>query len=111
VVAQVVVDNQKRFMDVYVGLLRNVVDFHVLKKSKLYQCAIHGGFFDMAIGSWNGIPPYLLGDMRYPLFLWLVTPHKEDGEAHLILKLLYNRKHKKGRLIVDNAFGILNQTL
>ncbi len=56
-VAQVVVDNQKRFMDVYVGLLRNVVDFHVLKKSKLYQCAIHGGFFDMAIGSWNGIPP------------------------------------------------------
>ncbi len=49
VVAQVVVDNQKRFMDVYVGLPRNVVDSCVLKKSKLYQCAIHG--FDMDIGS------------------------------------------------------------
>ncbi len=44
-VAQVVVDNQKRFMDVYVGLLRNVVNSCVLKQSKLYQCVIHEGFF------------------------------------------------------------------
>ncbi len=50
-VAQVVVDNQKRFMDVYVGLPGSVNDFGVLKKSKLYQCAIHRGLFDMAIGS------------------------------------------------------------
>jgi hypothetical protein len=41
VVAQSVVDNQKRFMDVYVGLLQNVNDSCVLRKSKLYQCAIH----------------------------------------------------------------------
>ncbi len=50
VVAQMVLDNQKRFMDVYVGLLGSVNDFGVLKKSRLYQCAIHGVFFDMAIG-------------------------------------------------------------
>lgn len=43
IVAQVVVDNQKRFMDVFVGLLGNVNDFHVLRKSRLYQCALHGG--------------------------------------------------------------------
>jgi hypothetical protein len=41
VVAQLVVDSQKRFMDVYVGLLQNVNDSYVLTKSKLYQHAIH----------------------------------------------------------------------
>jgi hypothetical protein len=36
IVAQVVVDNQKRFLDIYVGLPRNVNDSHVLKKYGLY---------------------------------------------------------------------------
>ncbi len=44
VVAQVALDSQKRFMDVYVGLLGNVNDFGVLRKSMLYQCALHGVF-------------------------------------------------------------------
>jgi hypothetical protein len=48
VVAQAMVDNQKRFIDVYVRLLRNVLDYHALRKSKLYKCAIQGGFFDVA---------------------------------------------------------------
>jgi hypothetical protein len=51
----------------------------------------------------------LLGDMKYPLLSWLMTLHKEDGEAHLILKLFYNCKHKRGRLVVENAFDILKQ--
>jgi len=61
VIAQIVVDNQKRFMDVYVGLPRNVNDFHVLRNSKLYQYALNGGFFDvMVVRSQDGAPPYLL---------------------------------------------------
>jgi hypothetical protein len=109
VVAQVMVDNQKRFMDVYVGLPRNVLNYHVSRKSKLCQCAIHKGFFHITIGSYNGIPPYLLGNMKYPLLSWLMTLHKEDGEVHLVLELFYNRKHNRGRLVVENAFGILKQ--
>jgi hypothetical protein len=35
----------------YVGLLGNVNDFGVLRKSRLYHCVIHMGLFDMAIGS------------------------------------------------------------
>ncbi len=36
IVAQAVVDNQKMFLDIYVGLPGNVNDFHVLKKYGLY---------------------------------------------------------------------------
>jgi hypothetical protein len=38
-----------------------------------------------------------------------MTPFKEDGQ-HNILELLYNIKQKKGRSMVDNAFGILKKT-
>jgi hypothetical protein len=110
VVAQVVVNIQKKFMDVYVGLLGSADDFFVLKKPRLYERAIHKSFFNMATRSQIGIPPYLLGDKRYPLLLWLMTLHKEDGEVHSILELLYNCKQKKGRSIVENAFDILKQT-
>jgi hypothetical protein len=64
----------------------------------------------MATRSQNGIPPYLLGNKGHPLLPWLMTPHKENGEVHLVLQLLYIHKHKKGRSIVENAFDILKQT-
>jgi hypothetical protein len=44
-----------------VGLFGNVNDSQVLKKSKLYQRAIHGGLFDMAIGLQDGIFYMYLG--------------------------------------------------
>jgi hypothetical protein len=104
------VNDQKRFMDVYVGLFQSVNDFCVLRKSKLYQHAIHMGLFDMATRSQDGIPLYLFGNKRYPLLPWLMTPHKENGEVYSVLQLLYSHKHKKGRLVFENAFDILKQT-
>lgn len=68
IVAQVVVDSKKRFLDVFVGLFRNVNDSYVLRKSKLYQCAIRRGLFDIAIGPQDWMFPYILGDKGYPLF-------------------------------------------
>jgi hypothetical protein len=109
VVAQVVVDRQKQFMDVYVGLCGSVNDSRVLRKSRLYQRAIHGVSFTCLLGHKMESPPYLLGDKGYPLFPWLMTLHKEDGEVHSILELLYNHKRNCGRLVVENSFGILKQ--
>lgn len=38
-----------------------------------------------------------------------MTPFKEEGH-HTILELLYNKKHKRGHWVVENAFGILKKT-
>jgi hypothetical protein len=57
----------------------------------------------------DGFPPYLLGDKGYPLINWIMMPFKEEGQ-HSILELLYNRKHKQGRLIVENVFSNLKKT-
>jgi hypothetical protein len=108
IVAQVVVGRKKKFTNVYVGLFASVNDSQVLKKSWLYRPALQGNFFNMVVGSQGGLPPYLLIDKGYPLFPWLMTLHKENGEHHLVLEILYNCKHKCERSI--NAFDILKQT-
>jgi hypothetical protein len=41
IVARVVVDNQEKFIDVYVGLPRSLNHSHVLMKFMLYRCALH----------------------------------------------------------------------
>jgi hypothetical protein len=60
-------------------------------------------------GSQEGFAPYLLGDKGYSLLPWIMTPHKE-GQQHFVLELLYNRKHKQGQLVVENAFSTLKQS-
>lgn len=91
-------------------MLGNVNDSRVLHRSVLYKQVQLHGLFDITRGSCkDGILPYLLGDKGYPLINWTMTTFKEDGQ-HNILELLYNIKHKKGRSVVDNAFGILKKT-
>lgn len=93
----------------HVGLPNSVKDSQVLKKFWLYRRALQGGFFNMVVGSQDGLPPYLLRDKGYPLLPWFMTSHKENGKHHSILEILYNHKHKCGRSVVENAFGILKQ--
>jgi hypothetical protein len=38
-----------------------------------------------------------------------MTQFKEDVK-HAILKMLYNKKHKRGQSVVENSFGILKKT-
>jgi hypothetical protein len=82
IVAQIVVDNQERFIDVYVGLLGSLNGSHVLMKFRLYCCALHRNFFDMDASSQDGLPPYVFKDKGHPLRYWLMASHKKDGEHH-----------------------------
>jgi hypothetical protein len=108
IVVQTIIDCKKKFIDICVGLPSNNNDFKVLHMFALYKHVQNQGLFDPRKGV-DGFPPYLLGDKGYQLITWIMTPFKEEGQ-HSILELLYNRKHKQGRLIVENVFSNLKKT-
>lgn len=57
----------------------------------------------------DGFSPYVLGDAGYPLVRWLMVPHREV--AHLpVADSLFNRRLCRGRVVVENAFGMLKQS-
>jgi len=72
-VLQVVVECNKRFINIYVGLPRFVNDSHVLRLSSMYKKTMYRRLLNMDKGTCIDIPTYLLGDKGYPLILkfWL----------------------------------------
>jgi hypothetical protein len=77
-VAQIIINCNKFFIDICVGLLSNVNDGIVLRMFALYRCVQFHGLFDLKKGV-NDFPPYLLGDKAYPLVNWIMMPFKEEG--------------------------------
>jgi hypothetical protein len=109
-VLQGIVDAQKRFTDIFVGLPGSVNDSRILKKSGLHCRVVNGGLINDDLPHTGDIPPYILGDKGYPLLPWLLTPFKDDGRQRTYLESLYQEQHSKGRSVIENAFGILKQT-
>lgn len=105
---QVVVDSEKRFIDLYLGMPGSTNDIRVLRRSSLYSLAMHGNLFDAQYAV-DGHSPYLIGDLGYPLLPWLMVPHKVVGNLS-VSESLFNKKLRKGRCVVENAFGILKQS-
>jgi len=71
---QVVVDNQKRFFDLYLSMLGSTNDLQMLRRFFLYHLATHNNLCN----EWylmEGFSPYLIGDLGYPLLPWLMVPH------------------------------------
>jgi hypothetical protein len=58
-------------------------------------------------GSQEEIAPYLLTNKGYPLLDLVMTPHIEG--CYIFLKQLFNTKHNKGNVVVNNAFDILKK--
>lgn len=105
---QAVVDSDKRFLDLFLGMPGSTNDSRVLRRSSLYHKGMHGTLWDSA-ASFHGFPPYLLADSGYPLLPWIMVPHA--GQGHMpIADALFNRKLRRGRGVVENAFGILKQS-
>ncbi len=69
-----VVDNQKKFTDIFVGLPNSMNDGHILRISSLYQRIVYGNMFQLNRGEEN-IKLYILGDKGYPLLPWLMIIH------------------------------------
>lgn len=105
---QAVVDSEKRFIDLYLGMPGSTNDSRVLRRSSLYTLAMQGNLFDAQYVV-EGHSPYLIGDLGYPLQPWLMVPHKVVGNLS-VSESLFNKKLRKGRCVVENAFGILKQS-
>jgi hypothetical protein len=84
IMAQVVVDNQKKFMDVFVGLLGSVNDLCV-KEIKLVSMCIAWG------------PPYLLGSKDYQLLPCFMNLLKEKGTP-FIFGIVVQSQAQKGKV-------------
>jgi hypothetical protein len=54
----------------------------------------------------KGFSPYLLGDKGYHLLSRLMVPHKDDRPLSVVERL-YNKRLRRGRRVVENAFGLL----
>jgi hypothetical protein len=104
---QAVVDSRKHFLDRYLGMPGSTNNVRVLRRSSPYGLAMHGNLFDVR-SNMDGFPPYLIGDSGYPLLPWLMTPHKNHCNPNVI-ESLFSRKLCRGRIVVENAFGILKQ--
>lgn len=78
---------------------------------KLYEkVPLNGDLFHFNRGE-KEIKPYLIVNNGYPLFSWLMTPHRQVGDVwHTIFKALYNKHLSQGRSVVDNLFGILKKS-
>jgi hypothetical protein len=48
--------------------------------------------------------PYLFGDKKYLLLLWMMSPYKK-GQQRTFLELLYNKKHKHNHSIVEKPLA------
>jgi hypothetical protein len=107
-----VVDKQKRFVDLAVGMLGNTHDSRMLRRSSPFQLAESGSLFDDGV-SMDGFSLYFLGDSGYPLKQWLMIPYRDGSgcEGHRsVLERLFNKRLSRGRLVIKNAFGILKQS-
>jgi hypothetical protein len=94
---QAVVDSDKKFLDLYLGMPGSTHDVRVLRRSSLYHLAQNENLFDPRVGI-DGFPPFLLGDSGYPLLPWLMVPHRLHRRL-TVLESVFNR-HLQGCLCV-----------
>lgn len=50
------------------------------------------------------IGPWIAGDKAYPIRQWLIRPFSKSGHDD---HTRFNRTLSKGRVVIENAFGIL----
>jgi hypothetical protein len=105
---QAVVDSNKWFLDLYLGMPSPTNDAKVLRRSSMYRMGMAENLFDARYAV-DGFTPYLLDDSGYPLLPWLMVPHR-NARNFTMLETIFNRKLRKGHCMVENAFGILKQT-
>ena len=81
IILQGTVDHARRFIDVYVGWPGRVHDARVFSNSSLYQRGQNNSLFPDLTEAIAGrdVPLVLIGDLAYPLLLWLMKAYPNNG--------------------------------
>ena len=87
------VDSDERFLDLYLGMPGSTNDSRVLRRSSLYNLAMHNNLFDDQQNA-HGFNPYLVGDLGYPLLPWLMVLHWSHIRLS-VTEALFNKKLRK----------------
>ena len=114
IMLQAVADCKCYFMFINMTPPRSLHDSVHFKITELYQKVeerIMGGFHDDPLTWPAGLsfPPYIVGDRRYPLLSWCITPYKMGPMGLHLSKeeVWFHRKHSATRMSIERAFGIL----
>jgi len=99
IILQAIVDADKKFLRVSCGEPGSIHDSRVLRRSNIYSCIYSDKEAYFPRGS------FLLGDSAYPANSWIVTPFKDYGNL-TESQSNFNDLQKKGRTVVENAFGL-----
>ncbi|XP_037931684.1 protein ALP1-like [Teleopsis dalmanni] len=94
---QAICDENRKFISIFVGHPGSCHDSWVLQNSPIY----------MRLPSKCG-EYYLLADSAYPCTQHIITPYKDNGRLTRAQNN-FNRKLGSGRILIENAFGILKQ--
>lgn len=97
---QVVVDANKKFIDIYCGEPGSLHDSRIFRRSNLYSKATERQ---------REIFPddtFLIGDSAYPLMNWIVPPFRDTGNLSARQKA-FNIMLSSTRVVVENAIGLL----
>lgn len=98
-----VCDHLRRFRFAHLGFSRCAHDTRVYRCSPLAENL--GKYF-------QGGEEYVLDDSGYPFHPTVMTPFKKPiGEELTAVMSNYNYMHAKGRVPIENAFGILKEVL
>ena len=108
IIIQAVVDSEYLFCDIYVGWPGSVHDACVFANSSLYKKAIEGTILNGHVRCLDGkdVPTVLVGDSGYPLLPWLIKPFTFSTVLTLKEKK-FNYRLSRARIVVENAFGML----
>lgn len=84
IAAQIVVDSSSRILSIVAGFDGNNGYYTILKSSSLYKDIESGSLLNSPPIYINSVsvPQYLVGDRKYPLLPWLITPfpNPESGK-------------------------------
>lgn len=108
ILLQAIVDHEGMFLDIFAGMPGSVNDKRLIRNSGFYRrvqartvlvtpsVVINDGFI---------LHPYILGDAGYMLQPWCMVPY--SGRSLSLGESAYNAAHTRGRIIVEQAFGLL----